>query len=129
MQLITFALASALAGGAPAQITVDDKAWLNRMNGWVDRTLEQAVQSGDEVGVVYLAAAVDAQGAARITGVERSSGCPDLDAEALADLAGAAPPPNAPSDLFGQRFTIQVNMRPAPDDLIARHAFWRKTCH
>ncbi len=129
MQFITFALASALAGGAPAQMSVDDRVWLRQMNAWVDQTLEQAVQSGDDVGVVYLAAAVDAQGAARITGVDRSSGCPGLDAEALADLAGAASPPNAPSDLFGRSFTIQVNMRPPPEDLIARHAFWRKTCH
>ena len=129
ISLTSLALASALAQSAPAAFSPEDQAWRRRMDAWVQAALDRSPNNGDLVGVVSITALIDAQGRPVVRDLAKSSGCADLDAEALDDLTAIASAPVAPQDLQGRTFVVQLRFRPPPEDLASRQAFWRVQCH
>jgi periplasmic protein TonB len=87
------------------------KTWANSIVAHIDRTKQaypRSAQARDEKGVVRLAFSIDRAGRVVSSRVERSSGYPALDEEALDALRRAQPFPVPPADLDGPTFDFRM---------------------
>jgi len=129
ISIATMALAGTLAQSAPVILTPEDRHWVREMDAWVQDALDQSADTGYQTGDVWVTARIDERGRPVLRGLVKTSGCADLDAEALADLSAITSAPSAPRDLEGRVFSFQLRFRPPPEDIPGRQAFWRVQCH
>jgi protein TonB len=70
----------------------------------------EAQQRGEE-GIVYLRLTIDRSGQVLSTGIDRSSGFPDLDNEALAMIERAQPLPAIPPEIAQSQLQLSIPVR------------------
>ena len=95
------------AHASPAVI----RAWQSSIAAQIERTNKaypRAAQARDEKGLVQLVFSLDRAGRVVTSRIERSSGYPSLDDEALAALRRAEPFPTPPADLDGATFVFRL---------------------